>query len=275
MSEQKKNICICAGVILTNFVLFLTKLYIALYIGSICIYTDAVNNLMDSLTSIIAMVGFMFLLRAKNTRYPFGYGRIQDLVSFIMSAVVIAAGFSFAYSALERVFYPTPVAYTASYAIALALTAAVKLTVSALLHFYIKKHPSPVLSDMRLDSILDFFISAGTVVSFTVSAYAGIALDGVMGLVVSVLIIISGIKILIPAVRILLGRRDDRLCDSAEEFITSLGCSVSDVQCHQYGNENVFTACTDNLNDAQTVINEFRNKFGCELFITSKEKKHD
>lgn len=275
MSKTRKNVCVSAGIILINFILFLTKLYAGLYTGSICIYTDAVNNLMDCLTCIIAVIGFFILSKTKNEKYPFGYGRVQDFVSLIMSAVVIVAGFSFAYSAIERLLYPMPVAFTGSYAILLSATAFVKLGIAFFLHRFIKKNPSPILADMRLDSILDFFITTGTVISFTVAEYLGFALDGLMGVIVSVVIIISGVKILIPSFKVFLGRREDELCDCAAEFISSSGCNVRDVQCHSYGTEKVFTACVYNCNDIGFVINEFRKKFGYELYITFEEKTDD
>ncbi len=272
MDKMKKNIAVSAVMIFANLILFFVKLYIGLYTGSICIYTDAVNNLTDCLSCVVAAVGFYILSRVKNGKYPFGFGKAEDVVNFIMSAVIIVAGCTFAYSSLERVFYPVPVAFTAGYAYLLAGTVFIKGGMAVFLHFRIKKEPSEILSNMRLDSILDMFISLVTVMSFTVSEYTGLTLDGIVGIVISVMIVIGGVNILIPSVRKLMGRRDDGLCNEAVRFFDEQDCSVNDVQCHYYGNEKVFTACVDQECDIADIINKFKNRFGYDLFVSFKGK---
>lgn len=267
MFSTKKNIMLSVLTIFCNVVLFFIKLYVALVTGSICIYTDAVNNLADCFAGILAVFGFIVLAKNKNQKYPFGFGRVQELITFIMTCIIIVAGCIFLYSSVERFFYPTPVAFTAKYQYLLIATACVKILIAFFLHFANKKSNSKIVANMELDCILDFFISLITVMSFSVSAYSSLAVDGLAGIIISFIIIISGIKNLIPIVKRIIGRRDDEECDKAEKFIESYGVSVYEIQCHSYGDKKIFTALVSE-NDKITDLSQcFNDKYGYELFI--------
>lgn len=128
-SAPKRSLAVCVGAVAVNFILFLIKLRVGLVTGSLSIYTDAINNLLDCVTLLLGAVGFFFLSASRTEKFPFGFGRAEQLVSFVMSAVVIVTGCSFAYSSLERMLYPLPVSFTPKYAVLLSLTALVKLLI--------------------------------------------------------------------------------------------------------------------------------------------------
>ncbi len=266
-SESKKSATVCALGALTNLTLCLVKLSVGLSTGSLCIYTDAINNLFDFITCIIATVGFYVLSSAANDNYPFGYGRAEDIVSFIMSVIITITGCSFAYSSLERVMYPTPVWFSVKYAVLIGATAAVKLIMALLFRSYENKHPSPVIKNMVLDSTMDFFISLTTVFSFTLSDITGYSIDGFAGLIISIAIIVEGIKILISSVKKLMGKRDVQMCANAESFLLSQPEieNVKNVNNHSYGSFAVITAdvlFTDENNDKITeTTNRLQNDF--------------
>ncbi|MCD7827901.1 MAG: cation diffusion facilitator family transporter [Clostridiales bacterium] len=243
-TKSKKSAAVCVLGICLNLALFFIKLYIGLSTGSLCIYTDAVNSALDSVTCIIAVIGFCILGLRANEKYPCGYGRAEDMVSFIMSAVITATGCYFAYYSAERIMYPTPVWYSVKYALLVGLTAGVKLGMAVFYRAFQKKYPSPVIKDMALDSIMDFFISLTAVISFTLSDRIGYSVDGFAGLAISIAVIAEGFKILSSSCKKLMGKRDDEICGKAEEFLLSRPeiVSVKRIINHSYGSFSVIDA---------------------------------
>jgi divalent metal cation (Fe/Co/Zn/Cd) transporter len=64
-----------------NLLLFAAKLSIGLFIRSISVVADAVNNLSDAGSSVISFVGVQL---AKNRRpeHPFGHGRMEYVTAW-------------------------------------------------------------------------------------------------------------------------------------------------------------------------------------------------
>lgn len=273
--KHNKGLQISAVLISVNFILFSVKLYVGLSVSSLSIYTDAMNNMLDCVTGFVALAGFLILSKNRNKKYPFGFGRAEDIVSFVMSALIIVAGCSFAYASLERIFYPTPVAYSMKYVYLICITAVVKLVLA----FYLKKQTdvfsSDIIKSMYLDSLLDFFITVSVILSFTLSVYTGITTDGAVGLVISILIAANGVKLLIPSVINLLGRRKDKMCNEAEDFIEEVGRGilVEQIECHSYGRNNIFNAVvslTSQDADLSLVADEFEKQFESEIYFRIK-----
>lgn len=222
--------------------LFFIKLYIGLSVGSIAIYTDAVNSLADCAVCIAAAVGFHLISSKPSKEYPFGTGRSEDLLNLLISSVIAATGFAFAYTSLERLMYPVPVWYSSLYAVIIAATAAVKLLLVFYFRAVLKKYGSETVKGIETDSLLDFFITLCTLISFTLSEKVSFSIDGAAGMIISLILIVQGIKMIVSVCRKIAGRRDDDLCEKAKIFIEESGIECIDIQCHSYGEVKIFTA---------------------------------
>ncbi len=243
-SIEKKRGIVCFSVLLINLILFFVKLYAAISSNSISIYVDSLNSLADSAICALTIVGLKIASASPNPEFPYGYGKIEELVNCVLSAVIFITGAAFAYSSLQRFIYPVPVWYSSKYAFVIAAAAAVKLFTAVLLRAFNKKAPSEIIKNMSVDSILDFFVSACIVISFTLTSILGYAIDSVTGLAVSAVIIISGFKSLVSSCKKLIGKRNDGYCDKAYNIIkeTDGVLEVKSVQCHVYGETKIFTA---------------------------------
>ncbi len=135
----------------------------------------------------------------------FAVGRLERLLSLLLSLAVAIVGAGFAYSSLERLMYPTPIWFTVKYASLIAATAAAKLLLFILLSSWQKKAPSSVIGVMKTDSLLDFFITLTSLISFTLTRYTEFAIDAFFGIAISVFITVNAIKMLVTAVRGVLG----------------------------------------------------------------------
>ncbi|MCM1363977.1 MAG: cation diffusion facilitator family transporter [Ruminococcus sp.] len=196
MKREKGVINICCVAAVLNLLLFFVKLYVSLSANSISIFSDAINNLADSLSCVVS-IGCMAIsikLMRKGTDYL--CGKIEQLLSLGLSVIVAVVGISFAYSSLERFMYPTPIWFTTKYFAMITLTAMIKLLMFFVLRLKAKKNNSAVIRVMQADSLMDFFVTSVTLVSFVATQYTDFMIDAFAGLIISVIIIISAIKLI-------------------------------------------------------------------------------
>lgn len=173
-----------------NFILFLIKLYVSISSGSLAIYCDGINNLGDTLSCIIALIGFIFAIKLNERKSS----RAQALASFVIGLILAVTGAYFAYNGVERLLYPVQISYLFRYAVLIAITIIVKLVMGIVYLSVNKKHPSPVYKALITDSFLDCVITACTLMSLTLSVKINFAIDGIISVVIGITVAISAVK---------------------------------------------------------------------------------
>ena len=195
--NNTRAVCgVCLGVFFVNLALFGVKLYIGLASNSISIFSDAVNNLFDALGVLLTFAVLYAVLRSADRYTESLLQKSEQLFSFLISIAVTFTGLYFAYSALERFMYPTPVWYTPLYLWALVGGALVKLGLFLFLRLRNKKIGSPVLRMVAFDSLLDFFIACFTVLTLLLSGAEHFSFDALFGLVISLCITVPAVRML-------------------------------------------------------------------------------
>lgn len=124
--NDKITVITCAAAFALNVALFSVKLYVGLCANSISIYSDAVNNMFDSLSGLAAFICFAALLSSSSEGTHAIIKKAEQFFSFVMSVIILLTGLYFAYNSLERLFYPTPISYLTRYLVMLIVTVAVK-----------------------------------------------------------------------------------------------------------------------------------------------------
>ncbi len=242
MKKKLSPIIVFAGVV--NFFLFFIKFYIGIRTNSQCIYTDSINNLMDTLSLCLALIGISFINKPATPRFKYGFGRIEDVTSFIMSIIMTAAGLGFAYSSLGRLMTPVPVWYFTKYAVIIGATSLVKLILGIIFSVKYKKEKSAVIKTVMLDSFLDCGITAVTLVSFTLSNTVGFGLDAILGLVISIIIAVAGIRLIISSLAEIIGQYAEEIHSNTEKIIAetceSTSTSVKNILVHRYGKSKIY-----------------------------------
>lgn len=273
MKKRLSSVLILAGII--NLVLFFIKYYIGVHTNSLCIYTDSINNLMDTLSLCLAIVGVSFINKPATELFKFGFARMESVTTFIISLIMTVAGCSFAYNSLSRLLTPVPVWYFTKYAIIIALTCIIKLLLGIIFTFRYKKTLSSVLKTVMLDSYLDCAITLMTLISFTLSNKVGFALDSLLGLLISIIITILGIRLILSSVFNLIGQRNEEMEEKVSLIIKKINENIviNDINIHSYGDENNYVtlnlSITDNIDEHLSVQNTIKNQLMAELNCNS------
>lgn len=229
------------GVIL-NLLLFLVKLSIGLAIASISVMADAFNNLSDAASSIIGLVGAKLAERPADKEHPFGHGRVEYISAFIIAFLILQVGFSCFKSAVTKILHPEAILFKWVLIGILSLSVLVKLWLSIFNKKLGNKINSSVLKATAADAMGDVVITSATIASLLISKYTGLLIDGYMGIIVSIFVLLAGYNIAKETLEPLLGTSVEK------EVYDSITCKIEsyegiigshDLIVHNYGPNHV------------------------------------
>ena len=193
--------------IITNVLLASFKAVVGILASSVAIVMDAVNNLSDALSSVITIVGTKLSQRPADHKHPFGFGRIEYFSAIIIAVIVLSAGITSLIESVKKIFDPTEPSYTTTTLIVIVVAIVVKLVLGQ----YVKKMGEQLKSDALIasgaDALFDAIITLATLVSAGVMRLWGVSLDGILGALISVVIIKAGIEMMIETLNDIIGQR--------------------------------------------------------------------
>lgn len=224
--------------IFCNVLLFGVKMTIGTLMRSMAVMADAFNNLSDAASSVIGFVGVKMANKPADKDHPFGHGRMEYIAALIVSFLVIEVGITFFKSSIEKIRNPEELAFSWISFIILALSVGVKLWLSVFNRVLGRRIDSKVMLATAADSMGDVITTTATLVSIIVCRFSGINIDGVVGLIVSIVVIMSGISIARDTLEPLIGKGvDPKLCGEIKELVESYDGIVGthDLIVHNYG----------------------------------------
>ena len=224
--------------IIGNLLLAGIKVFFGIILNSISLLADAAHTASDVLTSIVVLLGFKISSSPADEKHPYGHGRIEFIASLIIAVMLTMVGVEFGKTSYER----------------FILNAAVKgsfgvsgvMIVGALFKEWMaqfseelgrRTNATALIADAwhhRTDAI------ASVMVAFAIfaSKYGYYKVDAILGVVVSALIIYTGVGIALGSVSKIIGEVPD---EAELKAIENLALSVSGVtgvhkiKVHDYG----------------------------------------
>ena len=242
MERGKKIIQISIIGILVNLALVAFKAAVGAVTGSIAIIMDAVNNLSDALSSVITIIGTRLAGKRPDKRHPYGYGKIEHISSVTIAVIVLIAGFASFKESFEKIFEAGTANYTTVSLIIIAAAVIVKYLLGRYVKSAGKKYNSESLVASGTDSLFDSLISLSTIVAAIVSMLWKISIEGYLGIIISAIILKSGIEILMDSLNEIIGARvDSELSVSLKKHISEYQgvLGAYDLILHRYGPERI------------------------------------
>jgi len=266
--------------IICNLVLFLVKMVIGTLMSSIAITSDAFNNLSDMGSSVMAIISAKMSNRRPDADHPFGHGRFEYISSLIISFLIMLVGFELLKGSAQKIISPEPIAMKPVLIIILALSVLVKLWMFLYNRKMGKMIDSKVLKAAASDSLNDVIATSAVIVSSILGHYLGLNIDGYIGAVVSILIMVVGFRLALDTVNVLLGSAPDlETIEKLERLITKNAyvIGIHDLIVHDYGPGRQFASVHAEVSDRESVTTiheeidaleqEAMHKFGVELVI--------
>lgn len=224
--------------IVCNIVLFIIKFAIGSTIRSIAIISDAFNNLSDIGSSAVTLIGAKLSNQRPDAEHPFGHGRIEYISSLIVSFIIITMGFELAKTSFSKILNPVAPEFNPLLMAILVISVAIKLWMHFAVKFLGKKVNSDVLLATSADSLNDAIATSTVILSVFLCRFLPPVIDGIAGLMVAILICISGVKLAWETIGTLLGTSPDpTVAQQIADIILSdkeiLG--IHDLIVHDYG----------------------------------------
>ena len=261
--DMRKRLGVLGGGvgIAVNVLLALSKAVVGIIFGSIATVADAVNNLTDAASSIITLVGFKLASKKPDADHPYGHGRVEYISGLIMAFIVLMLSFTLAKDSIVQIIKPEKMEFSYLSITVLGIAVFAKLWLSFFFGALQKLTGSATFMAAAADSRNDMIMTAAVIVSLVVYKVFGVNIDGYTGLVVSVVIFISGVGLIKETLDPLLGRPPEKeFVDAVYEKTMSYDgiIGVHDLVVHDYGPGRVFVSLHAEV-EASADILEYRS----------------
>ena len=221
-----------------NVILAILKAVAGVASGSVSVVADALNNLMDSVSSVVSLVGFKLAAKPADKQHPYGHGRSEYLAGLGVAAIIVVVGVELAKSSIELIIDPVETHYTG---LTIAVLVASVLAKLWLMRFYTqagKRIASKTLEAAAADSRNDALATSAVLLGALITSVTGVNLDAWLGLCVGVFVVISGFDLIRTTIDPLLGSEPDpKLVDRVRQRILSYPGvqGTHDLLIHDYG----------------------------------------
>lgn len=269
---------IVAGVIgtLLNLFVSIIGILIGLLSGSISIIIQSIGNITDAGSSIITLIGFKLSTKPADKEHPFGHARIEYICGFIITIVMLLIGIISTKTSIEKIFNPEPINIGLYTFIVLIIIILTKLFLMLMYQSFAKDINSDTLYASSVDCGVDMLASLAILISMIVMKYTGINIDSYLGLIVSILIIISAIKMIKETIDPLISVKPNKklVTKIKKELLSFDGINdMHDLLVHTYGSGSTFVSVhvevpeTTTLLDCHELIDKIERHFEDKLHI--------
>jgi cation diffusion facilitator family transporter len=242
------------GVIL-NLVLVGFKAFVGVVSGSISIVSDAINNLSDTVSSIVTILGVVLAGKKPDKEHPYGHGKFEYVTALIISVIIFGTGISLFVESVRKIIFPE----VATFDILMLAIIFAGILIKIFLSTYFTRHGKDLKSDPLVasgkDALFDVVISTGTLIGALITFSTGITIDGWIGLAVSALVIKSAVEIAVESINNIVGTRTDSAFSNEVKKTVSKYKEVLgayDLILHHYGPERIIGSIHIEVDDKMT-----------------------
>ena len=232
--------------IFSNLFLFAVKLVVGLLTGAISVIADSLNNLSDCGSNVLTVVGYTISGKPADKDHPYGHARMEYLSSLFIAMIISFLGFEMLITSVEKIIANEP---SDEIKLSLIIIMASTIIVKALIAIFYRKLGKHISSDTlkasSIDSIGDVIATTAVVIGMIISKYASLpfSVDGVIGILVAIYIIVMGVKLVIESSSTLIGKAPDDeftqgIVDKVKSYDGVLG--IHDLVVHSYGANRYF-----------------------------------
>lgn len=246
MSQQKSSLSYIEGwlSIFCNLVLFGLKFWAGTVTGSVAIIADAWHTLTDSVSSLIVLIGVKISQKPADDDHPFGHGRAELIASILIGVLLLIIAWSFVEKSIGALKNNESVVYGTLAMVVIIISIVVKEGLAQFAFWAARKTDSAILKadgwHHRSDAISSVIILAG----IFLNPYFW-WIDGVLGIIVSLLIAYSAYEIIKEAAMPLLGKKPEPdLLNKITDIIADIHkepIHAHHFHIHDYGNHAELT----------------------------------
>ena len=213
--ERNRKISMVSGVgVGANIMLSVIKATAGVWSGSAALISDAVNNLTDSASSLVTIIGTKLASKQPDEEHPFGHKRGEYLTSLVIGIIILVTGLQSLFHSAENIYYGTRPEFTTLTLGVIGFSILVKVFLSSYTIKVGKETCSGALVASGQDARNDIYLSIGTLISSLLYMFGHINVDAWMGVIISLFVTRVGVLVLMEISGKLLGGKDTGLSGS-------------------------------------------------------------
>jgi len=224
--------------IVVNALLFVVKYIFGVMYSSIAVLADSIHTLSDSATSVVLVLGYHLASKPADEEHPFGHGRLEIISALVIGVLLGVAAVEFMRDSVEKLLVGASLVYSDVLVAVLAVSTVVKAWLGVWAYRLGVKYGSEAIkadawhhnSDALATGLLALAIFVGREYWW---------IDGALGILVSLVILITAGRLVYESSTELLGRAPSKVeLDRVTSVVREACPEVKDVHhihFHRYG----------------------------------------
>lgn len=224
--------------IFCNGFMVVFKLLFGFITNSVAIQADGFNNLSDMGSNLATLFGFKMAGKHPDSDHPYGHGRYEYITGLIIAFLILLVAFSSLQESVMKIINPEKLNFQVGAVIVLMISILMKLWMASFNKSAGQLIESTSLKAAAQDSLNDVLTTFATLISLCFALFTDLPVDGVIGAIVSLFVLKSGIDIFRDTVDPLLGQAPDKeLVDEIYKYVMSFDkvIGIHDFMMHDYG----------------------------------------
>ena len=249
------NLASIVGLI-CNITLAISKIAVGLIANSVSILGDGINQSTDSFSSILAIVSFKISKKPADREHPYGHARYEYILSSIVSLIVVYVGVKLLVESIKKIFNPGTLEVSIITISVLIFSIIVKLWMYRFYSDISKKINSDMLKATAIDARADVYATGAILLSTIIYPIFNVNLDSYTGILVSILIIKSGVELLTDVGNKIVGIRpsSDQVIKVEKYFLNNKRIlNIHDLMFHDYGGNNKYITLHVEMDSNETL----------------------
>lgn len=192
--------------VLGNLFLLVIKYIVALTFSSTSMLADAFNSAGDIFTSLMTYIGNKISSKPKDHDHDLGHGKAEYIFSLVISVIMILCAFTLIKNSFIKILDKSKLDFSKWLVIVCIITILTKLSLFLYTNFLSKKYHNILLKANSKDHLNDVFITFTNMIAIILSSLNINYIDQIAGIIISIWITYTYIKIFIESYHVLMDR---------------------------------------------------------------------
>lgn len=190
--------------IIGNIFLLCIKLSVTFISKSQALFADAINSAGDIFSSIMTYLGSKIASIPSDEDHNFGHGKAEYIFSMLISIFMIFVACKVFCESILAIYKGTNFTFSIFLIIVCIATIITKLCLYIYAKNIYKKSENILVKASMEDHRNDIFLTTGTLISVIFSYFGASYIDSIFGALLSIYILINGIKIFLESYKVLM-----------------------------------------------------------------------
>lgn len=182
------------GVVGNSFLLII-KGIVGIITGSKAMLADCLNSASDIFSSIMTFIGNKIASIPRDDDHNLGHGKAEYIYSLLISIVMILVSLFTIKDSIFSLIYKSVYKFNIFLIIVCIITIVVKLLLFLYTNSIYKKYHSLLIKANSKDHLNDCILTSLNLISIVLSYYGVYFIDGIVGIIIAIFILITGLKI--------------------------------------------------------------------------------